>query len=77
LTLIFLNTNKLPNNTLIPNMNKPMVGVKLPVSGVDFGLELADWEATGVVDAFVVAGGEAEFIGVADGVDTKAGPSAA
>lgn len=68
-------------------MNRPSVGVKLPVSGVGCNVPTGVVVVKGVLDAiavdvdvaFVVGNGVsvASTSGVADGVDSNAGPSAA
>lgn len=62
-------------------MNKPTVGVKLPVSGVGFivfsGSAVVEFVGVIVLTALAVAVATGVLVinGVADGVDTKAGPS--
>lgn len=60
-------------------MNKPIVGVKLPVSGVGAIVLIGVTVVSGVIVGTVVAAAVGAVVtrGVADGVDSKAGPSAA
>ena len=52
-------------------MNRPMVGVKLPVSGV--GIEVA--EDVAVAIGLLVGVDDGLGVSEAEGVDSKAGPS--
>lgn len=60
-------------------MNKPIVGVKLPVSGVGAIVLVGVIVVSGIIVGTVVAAavGVVETRGVAEGVDSNAGPSAA
>lgn len=70
-----LYTKILDNNIPIPIMNKPIVGVKDPVSGVGGAVVVGVFVAFGVADEVDVGVLVARFVGVAEGVDSKAGPS--
>ena len=62
-------------------MNNPIVGVKLPVSGTGWFVAIGEDIVVGIDDDFAVdvaiGDADAKSVGVADGVDSKAGPSAA
>lgn len=61
--------------TPIPIIERTRVGVKLPVSG---GVGVAEAVAVDLgVDVGLIVGVAEAVVGVADGVETKAGPSEA